>query len=243
MKSFTVFTAFLLMSLPLTATAAKLSGDCLGTPPTNSMTSVNASLQSDPLAGKTILVFGDSYVKNHRRPVEETWHYLVAQRHDMHYINAGRNGSSIAFDRTRDGFGPNMLTRLQELPDSVDYFVVIAGHNDADKIKNSTDSLQMFRDSLDRFCSMLVEKYPAARLAWVTPWNVNRPGFDQVIEAIHEICGRHSIPVLDAAHDSGIHVRSLAFRKRYFQNADTAHLNAEGHRLILNWADRFIGGL
>ncbi len=203
----------------------------------------NVETDNDHLAGKTILFFGDSYVKNHRRPVEETWHYQVAQRHNMRYINAGRNGSSIAFDRTRDGFGPNMITRLKELPDSVDYFIIIAGHNDADKIKDSADSLQLFRDSLDRLCTMLIAKYPDARIAWITPWNVERPGFAQVISVIREVCGKHSIPVLDAAHDSGIHVRDLAFRKRYFQNADTAHLNAAGHRLILNWAERFICGL
>lgn len=204
---------------------------------------VMAQSLADHLTGKTILFFGDSYVKNHRRPVEETWHYQVAKRHAMHYINAGRNGSSIAFDRTRDGFGPNMIARLRELPDSVDYFIVIAGHNDADKVKNSSDSLRMFCDSLDRFCTLLVEKYPAARLAWVTPWNVDRPGFPQVLAAIKDICGRHAIPVLDAAQESGIHVRSQAFRRRYFQGGDTAHLNAEGHRLLLNWADHFICGL
>lgn len=202
-----------------------------------------AAQDTDPLAGKTILLFGDSYVKNHRRPVEETWHYQVAQRHRMNYINAGRNGSSVTFDRTREGFGPNMIARLSSLPDSADYVIIIAGHNDAVFVGNSRDSLQMFRDSLDRLCTLLIDKYPAARLAWVTPWNVDRPGFEQVIGVIKYVCGRHAIPVLDAAHDSGIHVRSLAFRQRFFQGADTAHLNAAGHRLIVNWADRFICGL
>ncbi|MCR5819759.1 MAG: SGNH/GDSL hydrolase family protein [Bacteroidaceae bacterium] len=204
---------------------------------------INGVKAADPLTGKTMLVFGDSYVKNHRCPVEETWHYQVAASHGMKYINAGRNGSSVAFDRTRDGFGPNMITRLKDLPAEVDYFIIIAGHNDADKVKNSADSLLMFRDSLDRLCQMLVERYPAARIAWVTPWNVDRPGFAQVIATIREVCANHSIPVLDAARESGIHVRSIPFRKRYFQNGDTAHLNASGHRLILNWADRFITSL
>ena len=109
---------------------------------------------------KTMLVFGDSYVKNHRCPYQETWHYKVAMRHGMKYVNAGRNGSSIAFDRTRDGFGPNMLTRLKSLTDTADIVLVIAGHNDADKIKDSRDSLRMFRDSLDALCKALIAKYP-----------------------------------------------------------------------------------
>ena len=200
-------------------------------------------VRPDYLTGKTMLVFGDSYVKNHRCPFEETWHYKVAQRHGMHYINAGRNGSSIAFDRTRDGFGPSMLTRLEELTDSADYVIIIAGHNDADKIKNSTDSLVMFRTAMDSLCRRLVDKYPDARIAFVTPWNVDRPGFGPVISTIVEVCHAHSIPVLRADQESGIHVRSEAFRRRFFQGGDTAHLNADGHNLILNWADRFISGL
>lgn len=34
---------------------------------------------SDPLYGKRIGVIGDSYVRNHREPVEYTWHYKFAK--------------------------------------------------------------------------------------------------------------------------------------------------------------------
>lgn len=33
----------------------------------------------DPLMGKKIGVIGDSYVRNHREPVENTWHYKFAR--------------------------------------------------------------------------------------------------------------------------------------------------------------------
>ena len=46
------------------------------------------------LFGKTMLVLGDSYVKNHRRPVTETWHYKLAEKYHMDYRNYG-NGSSM----------------------------------------------------------------------------------------------------------------------------------------------------
>lgn len=198
---------------------------------------------ADHLDNKTLLVFGDSYVKNHREPMEHTWHYKAAQRHNMRYANAGRNGSSIAFDRTRDGFGPSMLTRLNDINMSADYVIVIAGHNDADLIKDSADSLAMFRDAMHQLCARLTDKFPTARIGFVTPWNVNRPGFRQVINTIVEVCGEWSIPVLRADTESGIHVRSEDFRQRYFQNGDTAHLNDAGHDLILNWADRFLTSL
>ena len=52
-----------------------------------------------PLYGKTINVIGDSYVKNHRRPYEESWHCLVAEKYKMKYRNYGRNGRCLVFDR------------------------------------------------------------------------------------------------------------------------------------------------
>ena len=204
---------------------------------------VAAQPAADHLDCKTLLVFGDSYVKNHREPMEHTWHYKLAQRHNMRYVNAGRNGSSIAFDRTRDGFGPSMVSRLNEINIEADYILVIAGHNDAALIKDNADSLALFRDAMEQLCARLIDKFPTARIGFVTPWNVNRPGFQQVIKTIVDVCGEWSIPVLRADLNSGIHVRSEDFRQRYFQNGDTAHLNDAGHNLILNWADQFLRGL
>lgn len=197
--------------------------------------------QTDPLEGKTLCVIGDSYVANHRRPKEETWHYKVAARHHMTYLNFGRNGGCIAWDRSREGFGRSLLERYKDMPAEADYVVVVAGHNDADKIKTSADSLRMFRDSLQLLCTRLIERYPAARIAFVTPWNVPRDGFHEVIQTIVEVCGENGIPVLNAATTSGIHVRNDAFRRRFFQAPnDTAHLNDAGHNLIINWGERFL---
>ena len=33
-------------------------------------------------------IIGDSYVKNHKRPVEEAWHYKMAQKLGLTYNNA-----------------------------------------------------------------------------------------------------------------------------------------------------------
>lgn len=197
--------------------------------------------ESRPLQGKVIHVIGDSYVRNHRRPFAEAWHYKVATRLGMTYNNYGRNGGCIAFDRSREGFGKSILQRYHEMSDTADYVLVIAGHNDADKIKGSKDSLQMLRDSLDALCQGLIQKFPRAKIAFVTPWNVPRPGFPEVIRTIHEVCALHSIPVLDAAATSGIHVRNEQFRRIYFQAPnDTAHLNDAGHDLLLRWGEQFI---
>lgn len=193
------------------------------------------------LKGKTVCMLGDSYVRNHRCPFTETWHNKVANNLEMHYVNFGRNGSSIAFDRTKDGFGPAMTERYLEMPDSVDIIIVIAGHNDADYLARRRGTWEQFSAGLDALCAGLKAKYPGKPIGFVTPWAVERPYFKEVTAEIHRVCARYGIPVLDAAATSGIKVGDPEFRKQYFQSPkDTAHLNAAGHDLLINWGKAFI---
>ena len=202
---------------------------------------VTATAQEDTFKGKTIAVIGDSYVRNHRRPMEETWHARVAERLGMNYRNYGRNGNSIAFDRSKQGFGKSMLERYVEMTDTADFVLVIAGHNDAGMIGHSIDSLKLFRQRLDSLCTGLRQKYPYAAIGFVTPWAVERPGFAEVIQTIREVCASHDFPVLDAARTSGILPMDTIFRRKYFQGInDTAHLNAKGHALLLDWGKQFL---
>ncbi len=194
------------------------------------------------LEGKTLCVLGDSYVRNHRRPYDETWHAKVAERLKMNYVNFGRNGSSIAFDRTKDGFGPAMTKRYLEMPDSADVILVIAGHNDADYLrKHSEVSLDDFTGGLDSLCSGLREKYRGKPIGFVTPWGVDRQWFSEVIAQIKKTCGKYDIPVFDAATMSGIDVNDPGFRAKYFQkDTDTAHLNNDGHDLMVDKGETFL---
>lgn len=189
-------------------------------------------------AQKVLNVIGDSYVANHRRPKEEAWHSKLAQELGMTYNNYGRNGSCVAFDRTHDGkwnFGPAMWVRYTAMSPDADYVLIIAGHNDADKVKENADSLQMFADSLEVLLTGIERLCPKAKIGYVTPWYVDRPGFAQVCKVIKKTCKRHGIPVLmNYDKKCVIKVRDAAFRKRYFQGADDmAHLNNEGHDIFL----------
>ncbi|MDE7096591.1 MAG: SGNH/GDSL hydrolase family protein, partial [Muribaculaceae bacterium] len=194
--------------------------------------------------GKTIAFLGDSYVKNHRRPSSETWHAKAASNLGMNYVNCGRNGSSIAFDRTREGFGPAMTERYKtEIPDSVDYIVIIAGHNDTGFIENDAEQnrWQEFCTGLDTLLDGIKSQFPKARLAFVTPWAVERPGFTKVNAQIITACGQRCIPVLDMAAMGVIDVNNPDFRAKYFQGPnDTAHLNAEGHDLLVPLGEAFL---
>ncbi|MBR1520359.1 MAG: SGNH/GDSL hydrolase family protein [Bacteroidaceae bacterium] len=189
-------------------------------------------------AQKVLNVIGDSYVANHRRPVEEAWHHKMAEKLSLVYNNYGRNGSCVAFDRTHDGkfnFGPAMWVRYTAMSPDADYVLIIAGHNDADKVKENVDSLQMFADSLEVLLSGIEKHCPKAKIGYVTPWYVDRPGFADVCKVIKKVCKKHGVPVLmNYDKKCMIKVRDDAFRKRYFQGTnDTAHLNADGHDLFL----------
>ena len=198
-------------------------------------------IKEDPLAGKTINIIGDSYVANHRQPYENAWHYKVAARHGMTYNNYGRNGGAIAFDRTNRNFGKALYVRYADMADDADYVLVVAGHNDANFIKQSADSLVPFLEHLEDFYVGLRQKYPHAKIAVVSPWNLSSEGFPIVIRAIQEACERHGFPFLNAATTSGIEVENPEFRKKYFQHpGDRAHLNPEGHDLLVPWGEQFL---
>lgn len=191
-----------------------------------------------PSMAQVMNVIGDSYVANHRCPKEEAWHYKLAKELGYTYNNYGRNGSCVAFDRTHDGqynFGPAMWVRYTAMSPDADYVLIIAGHNDADKVGENADSLQMFADSLEVLLCGIEKHCPKAKIGYITPWYVNRPGFAHVCKVIQKVCKKHHIPVL-MNYDKNciIQVRDSAFRKQYFQGEnDTAHLNAEGHDLFL----------
>lgn len=194
------------------------------------------------MAGQTMAVFGDSYVANHRAKKEETWHAKWAALHGYEYLNFGRNGGCVAFDRTQERFGPAMTVRYRELPPEADIVLLIAGHNDADKCGRSKDSLRMFRDSLSVLIDRIRLQCPRARVGYVTPWAVDRPGFEGVHKAILKVCRKKKVPVLDNFRsDCPVHVLDDDFRRRYFQAPqDKAHLNAAGHDLYLPYAGRWM---
>ena len=194
------------------------------------------------LTGKSLWVIGDSYVRNHRCPQEETWHAKAAAKLGMSYHNLGRNGNCIAFDRTKEGFGEQMTQRYRQIAPDADYILIIAGHNDAEKIKTD-EHWKQFTDSLDYLCDRLTAEYPNARVGIVTPWAVDRPMFAEVITELKAAGSRHSFPVLDMAYTSGIRVNDDSFRALYFQNKgvrDTAHLNDAGHNLLVPYGVAFL---
>jgi len=194
--------------------------------------------QTDVLNGLKMGVIGDSYVKNHREPMDSTWHFRFAKKHGMEYYNYGRNGNCISIDRAK--WGEAMYKRYKTMRDDLDLVVVIAGHNDASLLDSM--GIDVFKEKLDTLCVGLIEKFPKARILFFTPWTHDNPDFKTVVDAMKEVCGDRGIPVFDAYRYSNIFARSDAFRNIYFQGGarDHAHLNGRGHRRFLPMAEKFI---
>lgn len=206
----------------------------------------DSNVTETQLKGKRIVVIGDSYVENHSRPWSESWHARAAKRLGMYYLNFGRNGSCIAFDRTKEGFGEAMTERYLKMPPEADYVLVIAGHNDAFAVGRDHTQMDIFKISLEKFLTGLRRRYPDAAIGYVLPWHLKRAGFEEVISEIRSACSKHFIPVFDAGADCGIEVNDDEFRAKYFQNkgvGDTAHLNAAGHALVVDKGVAFIKSL
>lgn len=200
---------------------------------------------ANPLCGKVINVLGDSYVRNHVRPFSETWHYKLAKKNGMIYNNYGINGSSIAFDRSEQGFGKAMLERYVEMRHDADYILVFAGHNDAYFAARQPDSAAVMMERIDVFFKKLTEDYPTAKIGYVTPWRVDKPYFPEVIARAKECCTKYGIKVFDAAaEDFVIDPNDESFREKYFQTKwDNAHLNPSGHDLVIEPGEAFVKGL
>lgn len=201
------------------------------------------SVQAEnPLQGKVMNILGDSYVANHQRPKSEAWHSKFAQKYGMTYNNYGRNGGCVAFDRTKDGFGPSLLVRYKQMDRNADLVVIVAGHNDANFVKEGGENIDIFTEGLDLLLTQIKEHCPKAKIAYVTPWYVDRAGFKEVVQIIRKVCKKHDVPVLNNYRKrSVIKVRDDDFRKQYFQGAnDTAHLNDAGHDLYMPIGEDFL---
>lgn len=205
---------------------------------------------ADHMAGKSLTMFGDSYVAGHNIGAYRTWHYMFAEQHQMKYTNLGTNGIGLVKSPNLGNIG--LIDKVDTLVDA-DYIGVICGRNDYstqapigtndDVSTPDVPVLQRtFKGGLNYLCQYLVENFPGRKVFFLTPWffpsrtdieETHKP--QEYIDAILEITGLWGIPCFDAARRSGIHCRSEAFRSQYFLSADdVSHLNDTGAKLMLD---------
>lgn len=157
----------------------------------------------------------------------------VGQHSMPAYVNADKNADAdlvTVFAGTND-FGRSVAMPLGTLADDA--------------------NTKSFYGRLKYTCDLLSAKYPNALVILVTPL----PRHDctdgtvgaveptktlvDYADAIRQVAALYSFPVLDLTRESGMQVRSAAFRKTYM--ADAIHPNAAGHaKFIAPALERFI---
>lgn len=192
-----------------------------------------------PLAGKTMNIIGDSYVDNNQKPIEDTWHYKIAQKYGMTYKNYGLHGNSLVRPNTN---GVPVLDRLDEMDDGADYIVVVGGRNDYKFQYPIAD----FKAGIKSIIEKLQEEQPQAKLCLFTPWAAGSTE-DQDIpivdyaQAMQDECEAHSVPCFNSVKLSGITPWIADFRTKYMQTAnDVSHLNSSGHDRFMPRAEAFL---
>lgn len=205
---------------------------------------------AERVVGKTMAMFGDSYVAGHNIGNRNTWHNMFAKLHQMQYTDIGTNGIGLVKSPNLGNIG--LIDKVDTLVDA-DYIGVICGRNDystqapigtnEDVSTPDVPVLQRtFKGGLNYLCQYLVENFPGRKVFFLTPWffpsrtdieETHKP--QEYIDAILEITGLWGIPCFDAARRSGIHVKSEVFRSQYFLSADdVSHLNETGAKLMMD---------
>lgn len=172
-------------------------------------------MEHEILNGKTVIALGDSLFHGNKDCVGNTWLEMLAAKHGMTLYNHGINGNTVAI---RPGEAPTektpMCIRFADMEDAADYVVVIGGAND--KRLNvpigdvaSTDRYE-FCGALNYLISGLVEKYPKARILFMTNYDrwrkPNAIGLCDIdyVRAMEAVCHNRSIPCFNNYYNSGI---------------------------------------
>lgn len=170
-------------------------------------------MQEDILKGKTLVALGDSLIYGYNLGNEVTWPNLLGKKYGMTVHNFGKNGNAVA-KQEREPKQIPMCLRYADMPDGADYVVVLGGANDR-RLRvpigeNDDTDITTFKGALNTLAAGLKQKYPTAKLLFMTNYNrypeINELGLSDInyVTAMQEICAKWEIPCFDNYHDSGI---------------------------------------
>jgi lysophospholipase L1-like esterase len=170
---------------------------------------------------------------------------IASDEMGMNFTNYGISGNRLASTDNDSNSSP-MCVRFATMADDLDIITVMGGTNDYSAqvpigTNDSTD-ITTFKGALNVLCSGLVNKYSGKRIGFLTPTqrrgNDNEIKMEEYVNAIIEICGQYSIPVLDLYHKGGITTKTSD--KANGLLTDGTHLSNEGHAVIARKVIRFI---
>ena len=114
----------------------------------------------------------------------------------------------------------------------------------AEQIVKGKGTLEEFDEGYAKLLRGFIKKAPSAKVAVFTPWRINNPPYPDITRIMVETGHRFAIPVYDCSTVSGMYVWDMEFARRYFHSyQDNTHLNAKGHDLFFNKAEKFMLGL
>ena len=205
--------------------------------------------------GKTIAWLGDSIV--HGSDFDD----IVAQEMGMTLVDMGEDGATIAYNSsgTRQNIELNELDTLISNGTAVDIIAISAGSNDYQYTYTNFGSLSLlennnynnttFYGALAKLCDKLIANYPQKIIFFTTPIKRAQPftgssddttpfsknGNDKTLmdycDAIKEVCGYYSIPVLDLNRESLLNPH-IAAQQNLFVDNDKTHPNNAGRKIM-----------
>jgi len=192
------------------------------------------------LYGKKYNALGDSLTYGNALGPTITYPALLASRDGMISTNYGINGTTIA------SLNNGMVNRYSSMSDDADYITVWGGSNDffANVPIGVSDSVDIstFKGALNVLCQGLLNKYPTKKIGFITPYNLGN-GVINYVNAIIEICGLYSIPVLDLYHNMGFKISSPATTQMTNFIDVGVHFNANGYLFFIKKIENFLDSL
>ena len=177
-------------------------------------------MSNNRLRGKMIVAIGDSLFHGNKDCKGNTWLEMMARRNEMTLYNYGQNGNTVAVQHTEEQVLPPMCVRYADMADGADYVVVLGGANDkrldvpiGDIASSSPET---FCGALNILISGITEKYPKARVLFMTNYNrwpsKSKTGLSDLdyVEAMKQVCAERSIPCFDNYHNCGISFQNPA---------------------------------
>lgn len=212
------------------------------------------------LKGKKIVFLGDSITEGcGTSSMEHVYWNVLARRTGAQCYGYGIGGTRIAPQRylNEGEVDRYYATRVDSMVPDADIVVVFGGtndfgHGDAPFGKIDDTDERTFCGAYHALCRKLIARYPKAQLVILTPTHrdseddgpynelgvrlgTNLTGY---VDAIREIAGYYSIPVLDLFRVSGIQPRVPELKALYMP--DGLHPNDAGNERI---AEKLIGFL
>lgn len=215
------------------------------------------------LSGKKILFLGDSITYGHGvADPDNVFSVRIARETGAVTRNFGISGTRIAHQTkaTNEQWDQNFCDRVLKMDTDADIVVVFGGtndygHGDAPFGTDLCRTPDTFYGALHTLYTSLIEKYPTAVIAVLTPLHrlnetgrvVNEIGtpnghpLSDYVAAIRQVAEEYSLPVLDLYAGGGIQPSVEAQRQALCP--DGLHPNDAGHALLARRIIAFLKAL